>query len=185
MEEKAFMDYLNQKMEGTQEHLRQELRALRAGRASGTLVEGIFVEVYGSQLRIKELATITVTEPRQLLITPFDVSNAGPIAKAVEKANLGVRTAVEGKIVRVFVPELDGARRKDLVNQVHKKREECKVSVRNVRREANERLKEMKAAGLPEDDNKRLEKHVQEVTDRYCKEADGIASAKEKEVMTV
>ena len=185
MEEKELMDQTKSSMGGAIEHLRQELRGLRAGRANSALVEGMSVEAYGTQMRLKELATISTPEPRQLLITPFDVNNAGVISKAIDKANLGLRVSVEGKVVRIYFPELDEARRKELVSQVHKKREDCKVVIRNIRRDANEKLKEMKTAGLPEDDTKRIEKHVQDMTNHYCKEADDTASAKEKEVMTV
>ena len=185
MEEKALTDHTKSSMGGSIEHLKQELRSLRAGRANSTVVEGITAEAYGSQMRIKELATITSPESRQLVITPFDATNAAGIAKAIEKANLGVRVAVEGKLIRIFFPELDEGRRKDLVGQVHKKREECKVVIRNVRRDANEKLKEMKSAGLPEDDEKRIEKHIQDMTNQYCKEVDDVAAAKEKEIMTI
>jgi len=185
MEEKQFIEHTKNSMAGAIEHLRQELRGLRAGRANSAIVEGISVEAYGGQMRIKELATITIPEPRQLVITPFDVTNAGLISKAIEKANLGVRVSVEGKMVRIFFPELDESRRKELVTQVHKKREDCKVVIRNIRRDANEKLKEMKTAGLPEDDVKRIEKQVQDMTNHHCKDADDAAAAKEKEVMTV
>lgn len=185
MEEKELVDTTKSTMSGALEHLKQELRSLRAGRASSTIVEGVSVEVYGSQMRIKELATITTPEARQLLITPFDATNAGPIAKAIEKANLGVRVSIEGKMIRIFFPELDESRRKELVTQVHKKREDCKVVIRNIRRDSNEKLKEMKTAGFPEDDVKRIEKHIQDMTNHFCKDADDVATAKEKEVMTV
>jgi ribosome recycling factor len=185
MEEKQFIDQTKNSMVGAIEHLRQELRGLRAGRASSAIVEGILVEAYGAQMHIKELATITTPEPRQLVITPFDAANAGHISKAIEKANLGVRVSVEGKIVRIFFPELDESRRKELVTQVHKKREDCKVVIRNIRRDSNEKIKQMKSEGLPEDDVKRIEKHVQDMTNHYCKESDDVASMKEKEVMTV
>ena len=185
MEEKELMDQVKNSMVGAIDRLKQDLRSLRAGRANSTIVEGLTAEAYGSQMRIKELATITIPEPRQLLITPFDVANAAAISKAIDKANLGLRVSVEGKLIRVFFPELDESRRKDLVTHVHKKREDCKVVVRNIRRDANEKLKEMKTAGLPEDDVKRIEKHIQDQTNHYCKEADDAAAAKEKEVMTV
>jgi len=184
MEDHEIIKKAKEGMIGALNHFKEELRSLRAGRASSALVENIAAECYGSQMRIKELATITTPEPRQLLITPFDVNNAGPIAKALEKANLGVRVSVEGKIIRIMFPELDEARRKDLVSQVHKKLEECKIGVRAVRRDANEHLKAIKE-DIPEDDFKRLEKHIQEHTDHYCKEAEEQAHAKEKEVMTV
>jgi ribosome recycling factor len=185
MEEKQLLDYAKNGMVSAIDRLKQDLHSLRAGRANSSVVEGLTAEAYGSQMRIKELATITTPEARQLLITPFDVGNATAISKAIDKANLGLRVSVEGKLIRVFFPELDESRRKDLVVQVHKKREDCKVVIRNVRREANEKLKDMKTAGLPEDDVKRIEKHIQDQTNHYCKEIDDISAAKEKEVMTV
>jgi ribosome recycling factor len=167
-------------------HLKQELRAIRAGRASPALVEGILVEVYGSNMRLKEVASILMPEARQLLINPYDASNTQAVARAIEKSDLGVRAIVEGKGVRVQFPELDQNRRKDLVNQVHKKKEETKVAIRSIRRDANEKIKDLKTKGeLPEDDMKRMEKHIQEMTDHSCREADEAAIAKEKEVMTV
>lgn len=173
-------------MKSAIEHLQQEMKGIRAGRASPLLIEGLQAEVYGTTMKIKELGTITSPEPRQLLITPFDVTVVGNISKAIEKANLGIRSSVEGKVVRVFFPELDMQRRKDLVNQVHKKKEDGKIAIRNCRRDANEMLKKCKAdASMPEDDLKRLEKQIQEMTDKFCKEVDDLALAKEKEVMEV
>jgi ribosome recycling factor len=185
MEQQNVLDQVKRGMEGALDHMKQELRGLRIGRANPALVEGISVEVYGSQMHIRELATINTPEPRQLLITPFDINNAGSISKAIDKANIGVRVALEGKLVRVFIPELNESSRKDLVTQVHKKKEECKVSIRNVRRDANEDIKKLKTEGTPEDDIKRLEKEIQHKTDHACKEADDIAAAKEKEIMTI
>ncbi len=168
------------------DHLKNELRAIRAGRASPALIESVHVEVYGSQMKIKELATITQPESRQLVVMPFDITNAGHIARAIDKANLGVRAVLEGKTIRVLFPELDQNRRKELVNQTHKKREESKVHVRNVRRDGNELVKKLKAASeITEDDVKKLEKQIQELTDKYCKEADDVTLAKEKEIMTI
>jgi ribosome recycling factor len=186
MEEKEIMEKAKTGMHGAVDHLKQELRAIRAGRANPAIVEGVTVEVYGSQMKMKEVATISMPEPRQLLISPFDVNNAGLIVKAIDKANLGVRASLEGKQVRVFFPELDQSRRKALVAQVHEMKEKCKITVRNIRREINEKLKSLKSEGtIPEDDIKRIEKHVQEMTDHGCKDADEAATAKEKEVMTV
>jgi ribosome recycling factor len=168
------------------EHLKQEFKGIRAGRASPAFIEGVTVEVYGTQKRVKELASIAVPEPRQLLVTPFDGANTQAVARAIDKANLGVSTIVEGKAIRVVFPELDQNRRKSLIEQCHKKREECKISIRNVRRDMNEQLKKQKSAGtIPEDDVKRLEKQIQELTDKSCKEADDMCTAKEKEISTV
>jgi ribosome recycling factor len=174
------------RMQQSLEHLKQELKGIRAGRANPALLEGISCEVYGAQMKMKELATIGSPEPRQLVLTPFDPQNAGLIAKAIDKANLGVRAVLEGKIVRVMFPELNEERRKELIGQCHKKREECKVQIRNIRRDINELLKKLKAHGdLPEDDMKRDEKYTQELTDKSCKEADDLSSSKEKEIMTI
>ncbi|MGR3952123.1 MAG: ribosome recycling factor [Chlamydia sp.] len=173
-------------MTGAIDHLKGELRSIRAGRASSAIIEGVSIEVYGSQMKIKELGTITSPESRQLVITPFDGTHAGLISKAIEKANLGVRSVVEGKSIRIFFPELDQNRRKELVSQTHKRREESKLAIRNVRRDANELLKKLKTVGeIPEDDLKKLEKQVQDLTDKFCKEADDVTLVKEKEIMTV
>ena len=185
MEQQQVMDQVKTGMAGAIEHLKQELRGIRAGRANPAIIEGVSVEVYGSQMRVKEVGTITTPEPRQLLITPFDVNNAGVIGKAIEKANLGVRVALEGKMVRIFFPELDENRRKDLVKQVHEKKERCKNTARNVRQDANKRLKDLKGNGVSEDDVKRLEKEIQHLTDKACKDADELAVVKEKEIMTI
>jgi ribosome recycling factor len=168
------------------DHFRQDLKSVRAGRASPGLIEPIHVEVYGTQMRIKDVANISSPEPRQLLITPFDASNVHHCARAIDKANLGVTCVVEGKTIRVIFPELDQARRKDLITQCHKKLEETKISIRNIRRDTNEKLKEEKSSGrLREDEHKRDEKQVQELTDKACKDADEICSQKEKEIMSI
>lgn len=185
MEQQQVMDQVKNGMTGAIEHLKQELRGIRAGRANPAIVEGVIVEAYGAQMHVKELATITTPEPRQLLITPFDINNAGLICKGLEKANLGVRVALEGKLVRIFFPELDENRRKDLVKQVHEKKERCKGASRNVRQDANKKIKDLKGSGVSEDDIKRLEKEIQHLTDKACKEADDLAAAKEKEIMTI
>lgn len=165
---------------------KQELRNIRAGRASPSLIEGILIEAYNSHMKLKELGNISSPEARQLVITPFDASLAGPISKGIDKANLGLRCSVEGKTVRVSFPELTQERRKDLITQCHKKREECKVSIRGVRRDINEFLKKQKSASvITEDDIKREEKHIQELTDKFCKEADDACTDKEKEISTI
>jgi ribosome recycling factor len=170
------------RMHAALEHYKQELKGIRAGRASPALVESILVEAYNSQMRLKELATILSPEPRQLHIMPFDAHNSQAIVRAIDKANLGVTCMVEGKAVRVIFPELDQNRRKSLIDQCHKKREECKVAIRGIRRDQNEALKKQK---VPEDDAKRLEKQIQETTDKSCAEADALCTAKEKEISTI
>lgn len=185
MTDKIFQE-TKQRMQAQLEHLHEELRSIRAGRATSALLEPVIVEVYGSEMRLKEVASITTPEPRQLVVTPFDTANVQHVAKSIDKANLGVRAIVEGKSVRVMFPELTQDRRKQLIGQAHEKREKCKVAIRNVRRDQNETAKKKKGSGeITEDDQKRLEKQIQELTDKSCKDVDDMVAAKEKEISTI
>lgn len=179
------VDQTKKKMEAALEHLKQELKALRTGRANPGMVESVVVEVYGTQMRLPELASIMAPEPRQLLITPFDKSNAAAIAKAIQAANLNLQAAVDGAVVRVKVPEMDGTVRKKMVEKAHELREKGKVAVRKCRQQANDELKALKSQGESEDALKKQEKTIQELTDKYCKQADEVTAAKEKEIHTI
>lgn len=182
----AVTDDAKNKMVAAIEHLRAELKSIRTGKANPGMLDTVTVEVYGSGMRIKDIASISAPEMRQLLITPFDHQNTHPIAKAIEKANLGLQPIVDGNSVRIKIPPMDESLRKEMVKICHKKREDAKISIRNVRREANETIRKQKSDGIiPEDMMKKLEKNVQELTDKYCKEADDISEQKEKEVMHV
>lgn len=168
------------------EHLKNELKSIRTGRANPAMLDQILVEVYGSHLKIKELASVTSPEPKQLLITPFDQNNKGSIAKAIEKANIGVMPLVDGNVVRIKIPPMDEAMRKEMIKLCAKKCEEAKISIRNDRRHANELIKKHKNEGLlTEDEMKKQEKLIQELTDKFCKEADETTAKKEKEVSTI
>ena len=137
-------------------------------------------------MRLKELATVTTPEPRQILITPFDPQTAGPISKGIEKANLNLQPMLEGHLIRINIPPMDEAMRKDIVKQAKKKTEDAKVAVREVRRKSNDLLKKQKGdSEITEDEMKKGEKKVQELTDEYCKEVDELFTVKEKEIMTV
>ena len=137
-------------------------------------------------MRLKELASINAPEARMLLVTPFDQNNCGVISKAIEKANIGVNPIIDGHSVRIKISQMDENVRKEMVKVCHKKREESKVSIRNIRREANELAKKMKSNGdLAEDMVKKHEKMIQELTDKFCKEADELSEKKEKEVSTI
>jgi ribosome recycling factor len=174
------------KMTAAIEHLKNELKNIRTGRANPSMLDGVQVEVYGTMMRLKDLASVSAPEPRMLLITPFDSHNAASVAKAIEKANLGVQPIHDGNVVRIKIPQMDESMRKEMVKLTHKRREEAKVSIRNIRRDANEAVKKQKNDGhIPEDLLKKLEKNVQELTDKFCKEADEIAERKEKEVTTI
>lgn len=174
------------KMRAAIEHLKTELKSIRTGRAHSGMVDGISLEVYGSQVRIKEVASVTSPDPKQLLITPFDPKNAPLIAKAIEKANIGMTPILDGHSVRLKIPMMDESMRKEMIKLCHKKREEAKISIRNIRRDSNEALKKLKSSGdLPEDLLKKHEKTVQDATDSFCKEADAASKQKEDEVIHI
>lgn len=174
------------KMQQALEHLKQDLKSIRTGRANPAMLDGVTVEVYGSPVRLKEIAQVTTPEARMLLITPFDPKNVGSIAKSIEKANLGFNPIADGNAVRLRIPAMDENQRKEMVKICHKRREDSKVGIRNIRREGNDLARRQKNEGLLQDDQlKKIEKNVQELTDKCCKEADDIATLKEKEIMTV
>lgn len=179
-------DTAKTKMAAALEHLKVELKGIRTGRANPAVLDGVMVEMHGSLMRLKSLANITAPESRQLLITPFDPKNGGVISKAIEKANLNLQPMVDGNVVRIKIPQMDSAARQEMVKVCRKKCEDAKVSIRNVRRECNEMVKKQKNAGdIAEDLMKKLEKQIQELTDKSCKEADEITAAKEKDVLEI
>ncbi|MCC5832915.1 MAG: ribosome recycling factor [Chlamydiales bacterium] len=174
------------KMQGAIDHLKHELKGLRTGRANPAVLDSVFIEVYGTQMRLQDVASISVPEPRQLLISPFDANNVHAIGKGIEAANLNLQAIVDGNVVRIKVPEMDQSVRQEMVKQARRKCEEAKVSIRNARRDGNEAVKKQKADGdIPEDVMKKSEKKIQELTDKYCKEADAVTEAKEKEIVTI
>lgn len=168
------------------DHLKEDLKGIRTGRANPAILDNITVDVYGTHMRIKDIASISTPEPRQLLITPFDVQTKGPISKAIEKANLGVMPIIDGNAVRIKIPPMDDSVRKEMIRLCHERREKAKVTIRNLRRDSNEAARKQKNDGIiGEDILKRLEKQIQDLTDKYCKEADDIAEKKEKEVSVI
>lgn len=174
------------KMEEALEHFMKELAHLRSGRANPSMLDSVPIEVYGTQMRIKELANVSSPEPRQILITPFDPQTSGSISKSIEKANLGLQPIIEGNVIRINIPPMDEGMRKEIVKQAKKKAEEAKVAVREVRRKSNEQVRKQKAdSEITEDEMKKGEKKVQELTDDYCKRVDELFTVKEKEIMTV
>lgn len=180
------LDQTKKKMNAVLEHLKVELKGLRTGRANSGMLDTVHVEVYGSKMKLKELAGVSVPEARLLLITPFDPQNVHAIAKGVEAANLNLQPIVDGNLVRVKVPEMDKAVRGEMCKQAKKKCEDAKVAIRNVRREGNEQAKKQKSDGLiPEDMLKKIEKNIQDLTDKSCKQADEQTAEKEKEIMQI
>lgn len=178
----TFAKETGQKMALAMEHLKNELKGIRTGRANTSMLDNIFVEIYGSPMRIKDIASITAPEARQLLITPFDRQNNTAIGKAIEKANLGFMPIVDANCIRIKIAPMDEQARQNMVKICRKLCEEAKISIRNIRREINDSVKKQK---LPEDVTKKTEKEVQELTDKFCKEADDITSKKEKEITTI
>ena len=175
-----------EKMLKTEEVVMNEFAGVRTGKASPSLVENILVEVYGSMMRIRELAGITAPEARMLLIQPWDTTSIQPIEKAIQKSNLGLNPAVQGKFIRLVLPELSTERRQEYVKLAHKMTEHGRVAVRHVRRDAIEHLKkESKDSKISEDELEHAEKEVQKLTDQYIAKIDAHLAHKEKEIMTV
>jgi ribosome recycling factor len=175
-----------EKMMKTEEVVQHEFSGIRTGKASPSLVENILVDVYGSTMRIRELAGITSPEPRMLLIQPWDATAVHPIEKAIQKSNLGLNPAVDKKFIRIVLPELSQERRVEFTKIVRKMAEDGRIAVRHVRRDAIEHLKkEQKNGGVTEDDTEHAEKEVQKLTDQYIAKIDAHLAHKEKEIMTV
>jgi len=175
-----------QKMDATLEHFKKDLKNLRTGRPSPGMLDDIKVDVYGSEMTIKSLGTVSISDSRQLVVTPFDPSTTASIAKAIQNSPLGLSASPEGNSIRVPVPALSQEVRKEMVKQGKKKAEEAKVTIREIRRKANDLLKKQKVDGdITEDDLKKMEKQTQELTDEHCKVIDGLFVEKEKEILTV
>jgi ribosome recycling factor len=175
-----------EKMEKTEQVVQHEFAGVRTGKASPSLVENIMVEVYGSHTRIRELAGITTPESRMILIQPWDANTAGPIEKAIQKANIGINPTVQGKLIRIVLPDLSTERRQEMVKIARKMSEDGRVAIRHVRRDAMEHIKkESKVGGNSEEDVEHAEAEVQKLTDQYIGKIDAHLAAKEKEILTV
>jgi len=180
------MELLEEKIQKSESLLKEDLATVRAGRANAAIVDKVMVDYYGSPTPLKSLANISVPEPRTLLITPFDPKSIAEIEKAINIANIGINPINDGKVVRLQIPQVTEERRKELTKTVKKMGEETKVAVRNLRRDANDKVKKLEKAGdYTEDDVKDTLKEIQELTDKSIKEIDEIVEAKEKEIMEV
>ena len=173
------------KMDKVLEAMARDLSRVRTGRASVALLEGIKVECYGTTMPLDQVASLAAPESRLLTVQPWDSTVLGDIEKAILKSDLGLNPVNDGKIIRLPIPALTTERRKELAKMVKKMEEEAKVALRNVRREANEDLKEMKKEKiLAEDDAHRGQDEVQKITDEYTKKVEGQSADKEKEIMS-
>jgi ribosome recycling factor len=164
----------------------KSLNKVRTGRASLSLLDGIKVEYYGVPTPLNQVATLSVPESRLILISPWDNSIIGNIEKAIQKSDLGLTPTSDGKLIRLSIPPLTEERRKELVKVVRRLSEECKINLRNVRRDANDQLKTLKKDNdISEDEFYAYQEEVQEVTDKYIETADSIVVSKEKEIMEI
>ena len=183
---KEVLDEAKDRMNKTISVLKTELASLRAGRANPQVLDRIAVDYYGSMTPITQLGNVSTPEPRMLIISLWDTKMIGAVEKAIQKSDLGINPANDGKVIRLVFPELTEERRKDLVKTVRKKGEESKVAIRSIRRDTMDQIKKQKKDGeLTEDDQKQLETKLQKQTDDFIKEIDTILSAKEKEILSV
>ncbi|MEA4947685.1 MAG: ribosome recycling factor [Oscillospiraceae bacterium] len=174
------------KMKKTLENLASELDAVRAGRANPAVLSQISVDYYGAPTPIQQIASVSVPDPRSLVIQPWDGSALKSIEKAILASELGINPQNDGRIIRLVFPQLTEERRKELAKQVKKYGEEAKVAIRNIRRDAMEKFKKQeKASEITEDDYKNIEKDVQKLTDDYIKKIDDTADKKEKELFEI
>ena len=175
-----------EKMTKTISVLREELAAIRAGRANPAVLDQRVVDYYGAPTKINQLAAVSVSEARTLVIQPYDKSTLKSIEKAIQASDIGINPNNDGSVLRLLFPPLTEERRKELAKSIAKMGEDSKVAIRSIRRDANEKLKAMKKAGeITEDDQKDLENQTQKMTDKFIAEIDKIAAEKEKEIMSV
>ena len=174
------------KMDKAIEVFSKELSSLRTGRANASMLDLIKVDVYGQQMPINQIGSITIPEPRTINIQVWDINNVPLVDASIKKSDLGLNPQIDGQIIRLPVPELNEERRVELKKIIKSIGEKCKVSIRNIRRDANEDLKkQLKLKEIGEDEEKSFEKRVQNITDEHIKTVDSKVSLKEKEIMTI
>jgi ribosome recycling factor len=172
------------RMDGAIERVRRDMAGVRTGRAAVSLLDGVHVEAYGSKVPINQVATLSIPEPALIVAQPFDPSLMGAIEKAIRASDLGLNPANDGKIVRIPIPSLTDERRKELSRHVHKQAEEGRNAVRQVRRDANDRLKRLlKDSKISEDDERKGLDHVQKITDEHVKMIDELQKKKDQELL--
>jgi len=174
------------KMDKAIEVFSKELSSLRTGRANSAMLDLVKVEVYGQQMPINQVGSITTPEPRMINIQVWDQNNVSIIDSAIRKSALGLNPQIDGQLIRLPVPELNEERRTELKKLIKSMGEKCKVAIRNIRRDGNEDLKKLlKTKEISEDDEKLFEKKIQEITDNHISEVDSKVTSKEKEIMTI
>ena len=180
-----FKDFTH-KMERTLEHLNEDFDAVRAGRANPKVLDRLTVEYYGSETPLNGVATISTPDARTLVITPWDTKLLKDICKSIQASDLGINPQNDGRVIRLVFPQLTEERRKDLTKQVKKYAEDAKVAMRNIRRDGRDYVKKLKKnSEITEDDQKKAEKDLQDLLDKYIKKVDAALAAKEKELMSI
>ena len=175
-----------QKMKKTIDVFNKELSSLRTGRANANMLDLVKVDVYGQKMPINQLGTVTTPEPRMINIQVWDLNNVNLIDSSIKKSELGLNPQIDGQLIRLPIPNLSEERRGEMKKMVKTMGEKCKVSIRNIRREANDNLKNLlKKKEISQDDEKKNEKNIQDLTDEYIKLIDEKVSSKEKEIMTI
>lgn len=174
---------ISRRMDGAVENLKNEFTGLRTGRASTSMLDPVVVEIYGSKMPLNQVGSISAPEPRMLTVTVWDATAVKAVEKAIREAGLGLNPQPEGSLIRVPIPELNEARRKELTKVAGQYAESARVSARNVRRDGMDALKKME--GVSEDEQKRLSDEVQKMTDQTIQKIDKMLSDKEKDIMTV
>ena len=175
-----------EKMQKSVASFESNLSTIRASQANAAVVSKVTFEYYGSPTRIVDMASVTVTDPKTLTISPYDRSTLKDMVKALLASDIGITPTDDGSVIRLIFPQLTEEHRKELAKQIQKMGEEARVAVRNIRREANDEIKKAKKDGeMTEDEQKASEKSVQDLTDTYVKQIDGIAAKKEKEIMQI
>ncbi|MCI6296258.1 MAG: ribosome recycling factor [Eubacteriales bacterium] len=176
----------SRKMDRTLEHLGEDFDAVRAGRANAKVLDRISVEYYGSETPLNGVATISSPDARTLVITPWDTKLLKEIQKAIQMSDLGINPQNDGRVIRLIFPQLTEERRKDLSKQVKKYAEDAKVAMRNIRRDGMDYVKKLKKNNeITEDDQKKAEKDLQDMLDKYIKKVDAALAAKDKELMSI
>lgn len=185
-EEITFLyDEAEEKMGNAISHLERELVKIRAGKASPQMLEGVKVDYYGTLTPLAQVSNVNTPDPRSIVVQPWEKNMLAPIEKAIMAANLGFNPQNDGTIIRVVVPPLTEERRKELVKKAKAEAENCKVSIRNARREAIDSGKKLEKEGVPEDEVKRFESNMQDLTDKFIKNVDKMLEAKESDIMTI
>ena len=179
------LNQYEEKMKKSLANLEEEYGAIRAGRANPRILDRIQVDYYGTPTSLQGVANISVPEARMIQIQPWDAGLIKDIEKAILSSDIGITPSNDGVVIRLVFPELTEERRKDLVKEVKKKAEECKVAVRNIRRDGNDAFKKLAKAEISEDEIKELEENLQKITDKYIKEVDAMTEEKSKEILTV